>query len=98
MKCRSEYAHLDEKTPLFEVTPGKNCRLFPYIWSKECAEIYNKGEKNPFPYFCRPQGPVDQYQEYNGLNLSYDYNLAGNPVICRNYQNDNGTEGFTDFS
>jgi len=81
-KHHSDYARLDEDTPLFHVTPGKNCRLYPYIWSKDCADIYNKGQKNPIPYLCRPQGSVDPNQQYTGFNVFYEFDLAGNPKNC----------------
>ena len=60
-------------TPLFHVTPGKNCRMYPYIWTKDCAKLYAGPQKNP--YICRSQGPVDSAQNYNGLPLFFEYNL-----------------------
>lgn len=69
------------ETPLFHVTPGKNCRMYPYIWSEDCAKLYSGPKKNP--YICRAQGPVDSAQNYNGLPLFFEYNLAGeSPQGC----------------
>jgi hypothetical protein len=73
---RYDYASAsDPRTPLFTVTPGKNCRLYPYIWTKDCATIYGGPDKNP--YLCRPQAPVDPGQQYTGLPVFFEYNLAG---------------------
>lgn len=76
------YAHLDDQPSLFNVTPGKNCRLFPYLWTKECADLYGSRQLTPEnnPYLCRAMGPVDPAQAYNGLPApKFKYTLAGDP-------------------
>jgi hypothetical protein len=84
MKCN--YTKLDdsEDTPLFQVTPGKNCRLFPYLWTPECAQAYQSGMLNPQnnPYLCRAMGPVDAAQMYTGLPVNFQYTPAGQPKTC----------------
>lgn len=72
MNKSSNYTKLDQSTPLFTVTPGKSCRMYPYIWSKECAE-----NKKPNPYLCKPQNPVDPNQKYLGYPVFFEYDLAG---------------------
>lgn len=84
MKCN--YTKLDdsESTPLFQVTPGKNCRLFPYLWTPECAAAYQTGMINPQnnPYQCRAMGPVDPGQMYTGLPVNFEYSPAGQAKNC----------------
>jgi hypothetical protein len=73
-----DYATLNnyQGGPLFKVTPAKNCRLFPYLYSKECAMLYaNPCYKNPF--ICRSEGPVDPNQKYLNMPVRFEYNLAG---------------------
>ena len=80
---RYDYAKAEKEndTPLFHVTPGKNCRMFPYLWTTDCAKIYAGPEKNP--YICRPQKSVDPRQIYNGLPVFFEYDLAGeSPQGC----------------
>lgn len=77
---RSMYAKLDDeyKAPLFTVTPGKNCRMFPYLWTAECAAFYGpKGDPKDNPFRCKAQGPVDANQEYLGFPVAFSYNLSG---------------------
>jgi len=74
------YARLDNEqdTPMFKVTPGKNCRMFPYLWTQECADFFS-GNPGVNPFNCRAQGPVDPATQYTGYPISFSYNLAGNP-------------------
>jgi hypothetical protein len=73
---RYMYANAENQaTPLFQVTPAKNCRMFPYLWTEDCARMYSGTERNP--YICRSQGPVDSSQKYNGLPVSFKYSLSG---------------------
>lgn len=85
-KSKCNYSKLDqsEEQPLFKVTPGKNCRLFPYLWTPECAQAYQSGILNPQnnPYMCRAQGPVDPAQMYTGLPVNFEYSPAGNARRC----------------
>ena len=76
---KNMYAKLDdsESTPLFQVTRGKNCRLYPYLWTKECAEVYGNGDAKSNPYRCSAKGPVDPNQNYTGFNVSFAYDMAG---------------------
>ena len=75
---RSMYAKLDESTPMFTITPGKNCRLFPYLWSKDCAAFYGpNGNPADNPFRCKAQGPVDPNQQYLGFPVNFEYSLSG---------------------
>lgn len=96
-KYHSDYARLDEKTPMFHVTPGKNCRMYPYIWTKDCAEIYEKGKNCPIPYLCRANEPVDPNQKYNNFNNFFEFNLAGNPKNCSEPPAKQSFIGFTSY-
>lgn len=72
------YTKLDEPTNLFQVTPGKNCRMFPYLWTEECAAYYqNKPPGLCNPYQCPAKGPVDQPKQYTGYTVNFEYDLAG---------------------
>ena len=84
MKCNYSKLDQSESTPLFQVTPGKNCRLFPYLWTPECAAAYQTGMINPQNnlYMCRAMGPVDPGQMYTGLPVNFQYNPAGQPKQC----------------
>jgi hypothetical protein len=76
------YAKLEDEnaTPLFQVTRGKNCRMYPYLWSQECEDIFGQlGNPQQNPFKCQSQGPVDPGQSYTGYPISFKYTLAGNP-------------------
>ena len=76
------YAKAEDEnaTPRFEVTPGKNCRMYPYLWSQECEDFYSQlGNPTQNPFKCKAQGPVDQGQSYTGYPISFKYTLEGNP-------------------
>lgn len=77
------YAKIQDEnaTPLFQVTPGKNCRMYPYLWSQECEDFFGKLGKTPQqnPFKCQAQGSVDPNQNYTGFPVSFSYTLAGNP-------------------
>lgn len=90
MKCNYSKLDQSEDTPLFQVTPGKNCRLFPYLWTPECAQAYQSGLLNPQnnPYMCRAQGPVDPGQAYTGYPVFFQYNPAGQPLQCQKCANE----------
>lgn len=78
------YAKLENEqdTPIFKVTPGKNCRMYPYLWTQECEDFFSgKSGIDPKtnPFNCRAQGPVDPASQYTGYPISFSYNLSGNP-------------------
>lgn len=79
------YAKLDEQTPIFKVTPGKNCKMYPYLWTEECALYYGpNGDPKDNPFRCKAQGPVDPGQEYLGFpKVNFSHDLAGNPETCQ---------------
>lgn len=82
---RSMYSKLanSEDTPLFTVTPGKNCRMYPYLWSEECAKFYGPtGDPKDNPFRCNAPSPVDPGQAYLGYPVNFQYNQAGNPKRC----------------
>ena len=84
------YAKLENEqdTPLFRVTPGKNCRMFPYLWTQECANFFGKyGDPKANPFNCKAQGPVDPATQYTGYPISFSYNLAGNAKNAENPAN-----------
>lgn len=91
-KLKCNYSKLDnsEEQPLFHVTPGKNCRLFPYLWTPECAQAYKTGYLNPQnnPYQCQAMGPVAANQMYTGVPVNFEYSPAGNPRRCLVYANE----------
>lgn len=74
---KSNYFKLQdsESTPLFEVSKGKGCRLYPYLWSKECHELVANQKCNPFK--CKAKGPVDPNQAYLNFPKSFEYTLPG---------------------
>jgi len=76
------YAKLENEnaTPIFQVTPGKNCRMYPYLWSQECEDFFAQlGHPAQNPFKCQAQGSVDPGQNYTGYPVSFSYTLAGNP-------------------
>ena len=87
---RYMYAQLDEQTPTFKVTPGKNCRLFPYLWSQEGADFYATQKMSPEqnPYQCHAMSPVDPGQAYTGLPVNFQYSRVGDPKKCADCVNE----------
>lgn len=81
---RYMYAKLDEKSPLFTVTPGKNCKMYPYLWSDECSKFYGPtGDPKDNPFRCKAQNPVDSAQQYLGYPINFEYDLAGKQKNCK---------------
>ena len=78
MNRKNMYSKLDTPTPLFEVSTGKLCRHFPYLWTQECADHLKNVPKDKNPYRCHPKGPVDPGQGYTGYpSKQFEYNLPG---------------------
>jgi hypothetical protein len=69
----------DDKTPLFSVTPGKACRMYPYLWTQECEDFFKTHDPKDNPFRCRAKGPVDEPRQYIGFPITFKYDLAGNP-------------------
>lgn len=72
-------AEEDDKTPLFSVTPGKTCRLYPYLWTQECEDFFKGRDPKDNPFRCQAMGPVDKGTQYIGFPITFKYDLAGNP-------------------
>lgn len=54
-----------QHTRPFVITPCKDCRMYPYIWTADCAKCQN----NCNPYMC---------QNYMvGRPVKFNYDLAG---------------------
>jgi hypothetical protein len=56
-------------TPLLEITPGRNCRLWPYLKGAGCTKAINQC-KSQVVYGLPPAA-------LQGMPVNYKYNLAG---------------------
>ena len=65
----SQYAHLGQTGPLLQITPGRNCRLYPYIQGKGCTQAINQCKSDIV--YKLPGGSLQGYQP------KFDYTLAG---------------------
>lgn len=76
------YAKLDDPAPLFQVSLEKQCRMFPYLWTPECAQAVAQGEYTPCA--CRSRGPEGTPQgAYRGCpTVRFEYDAPGTAAGC----------------
>lgn len=69
-------SNFGQNTQILRITPGRDCRLWPYIQAPDCSKTI---------YQCKSKlihGDISP-KVYQGLNVGFDYDLAGT-VPCNN--------------